>query len=239
MLKTKVEHFFGSQERHDLQMVKLSLDIDNLVEREALENGWLIANEQWYQCRSVRINIEEYTDKSKEPKMPKTLTFEFFWRSQIDDDNRDHIKTVFKQFCEYKGFDDQAFDVFKDWDRSAWIIVYDEGVPVAFTKFIRYDSDVESQFTAWNYHKPKLSIGKALIWYETIIATEFMGSDKYLYIGQGYEEGSAYKADIPGFEWWTGSEWSKDREEYKALCARDSSINSLQELSKVYNNGDR
>ena len=110
---------------------------------------------------------------------------------------------------------------------------------VAFTKFIMYQNATESQFTAWNYHKPKLSIGKNIIWYEVISAESLLFCEDYLYVGQGYEVGSLYKADLPGFEWWTGSKWSKDVDEYKRLCTRDGSINTLSDLSKVYKNAPR
>jgi hypothetical protein len=30
-----------------------------------------------------------------------------------------------------------------------------------------------------------------------------------------------YKSDFYGFEWWTGTEWSTDKELYKKLCLRD------------------
>ena len=52
----------------------------------------------------------------------------------------------------------------------------------------------------------------------------------YAYLGPGYERSSIYKADIPGFEWWTGKEWSSDKEVFKDLCKNDSTIRSLNDL---------
>ena len=40
----------------------------------------------------------------------------------------------------------------------------------------------------------------------------------------GYEECSLYKDQFNGFEWWTGKEWSSDKELYQSLCKRDSLI---------------
>lgn len=54
-----------------------------------------------------------------------------------------------------------------------------------------------------------------------------------MYIGQGYEESSIYKANIPGFEWWTGSEWSINKEQYINLCKRDSSLHNIIELNDI------
>ena len=236
MLKIRKEHFFGSQENCELHYVKLKLDTTNLNEQEALENGWLIDSEKWYQCRSVRINISEYLVKTKKPKLPESLKFYWLYQSQLEDKHHDDIKSIFKQFTEQKGFEAE-YDVNSDIGRSNWLIVYDNDVPVAFTKFMMYDKGrgMESQFTAWNYHNPKLSLGKNIVWYEVQSAIQF-SNNKYLYIGQGCEKGSLYKADFAGFEWWNGEEWSDDREEYRSLCVRDSSINTLQDLAKVYKN---
>ena len=238
MLKIKTDHFFGSQERYDLQLVRMTLDTTDLNEKEAVENGWLIANDEWYNCRSTRLNIKEYLSKTKRPKEYNSLSYTFLWNSQIDDDIKSEIKRVYDEFVQVKGFDAE-YNLFCDTDRSAWIVVLDEGKMVAFTKFIMYQNATESQFTAWNYHKPKLSVGKNIIWYEVISAESLLFCEDYLYIGQGYEAGSLYKADLPGFEWWTGEEWSKDVEEYKRLCTRDGSINTLSDLTKVYKNAPR
>jgi hypothetical protein len=98
---------------------------------------------------------------------------------------------------------------------------------------VRYDGGIESSFSAWNYHRPKVSIGTNLIYYE---AAEARKADlRYLYLGAGYGEVNKYKSLIDGFEWWTGSEWSTDRKLYLELCERDSTVNSLQDLAKIIN----
>ena len=61
-----------------------------------------------------------------------------------------------------------------------------------------------------------------------------MGLD-YLYVGCGYGLGGVYKSKFPGFEWWTGSEWSDDIQRYLALCERDSKVTNLAELNEVFN----
>jgi hypothetical protein len=42
-----------------------------------------------------------------------------------------------------------------------------------------------------------------------------------------------YKADIDGFEWWTGMEWSRDVKRYKELCRRDSKVRSFKALTNL------
>jgi hypothetical protein len=234
VLKITKEHIYGSQENHEIHFIKLKLDKTGLDEKEALNNGWLIDSGKWYQCRSVRINISEYLTKTKKPKLPESLKFHWFYREQITEKESADIISIFDQFTKQKGFEAE-YDINSDSDRSNWLIVYDDEVPVAFTKFVMYKPGIESQFTAWNYHNPKLSLGKNIVWYEMQCATTFC-TDKYLYIGQGYEKGSMYKSDFAGFEWWDGEKWTGDKEEYRRLCTQDSTINTLQDLSEVYKN---
>lgn len=220
MITYDIEHFYGSQEIYDLQLVKLNLNTNNLNEKEALENGWLLSKNKWYACRSVRINIDKF--KITKNKLEYIIT----------DEPLAEIADIYKQFILYKGFTEE-YDLFADKERSKWLVLIDDGMPVAFTKFINYAGGIESQFTAWNYHKPKMSIGKKIVNYEIEYAKTYGYS--YLYIGQGYESGSAYKSDFAGFEWWTGQEWSTDKEKYKELCHRDSTINNISDIAKVYN----
>ena len=223
MLKYKVQNFYGSQEKHDLQLVRLVLDTKDLDEREALENGWLFCKE-WYQCRSTRINLSEYKSRKKKYEVDISPYISLAVTSTVT--------KIYSQYLDYKKFDEH-YEIFVDLERTNWLILKDEGEPVAFTKFNRYNGGIESQVTAWNYHEPKLSIGKVIVDYEVDYAR--MLGYEHLYIGQGYELGSEYKADFAGFEWWTGSEWSRDKELYKKLCARDSQINNIDQLAKAYN----
>ena len=194
----------------------------NLDEKEALENGWLFCR-TWYPCRSVRIRISDYVQKN--------MKYESEYIPHTSPAVTNTVSRIYEQYLEYKKFDER-YNVFTDLGRTSWLILKDEGEPIAFTKFNLYGGGIESQFTAWNYHRPKLSIGKSIVDYEVDIAR--MLGHEYLYIGQGYETGSKYKSDFKGFEWWTGSEWSTDKKEYNRLCARDSEINTIKQLAEVY-----
>lgn len=225
LLNIRYEHFYGSQEKHDLQAVRLVLDTKDLDEKEALENGWLFIKNEWYACRSVRIDLSKYKRKT----LKHTIEIIPFTNQSV----RDIVTKINEQYLVYKKFA-EVYDIFVDLDRANWLIFKDEGEPIAFTKFNRYKGGIESQFTAWNYHKPKMSVGKLIVDYEVAYA-QLLGHD-HLYIGQGYELGSKYKSDFAGFEWWTGSEWSTDKEKYKALCAHDSEINTIDQLAEAYKN---
>lgn len=221
VLPVKYEHVYASQEKYNLEVVKLSLD-GEFDEREALENGWLIYNGVWFQCRSVRIKVDEFR--------PKELPDELGWYHQNTPPAA--VDRIYESYIAHKGFDRNPWPVWRDW-RATYIVISNEYAPVAFTKLNHYCWGLEAQLTAWDYHKPKLSVGKLIVSKEVEIAQRLGYS--HLYIGEGCEAGSIYKADFGGFEWWTGSRWSTDREEYKRLCARDSAVTSIADLSRVFN----
>ena len=44
------------------------------------------------------------------------------------------------------------------------------------------------------------------------------------------EKSSIYKSQWKGFEWWTGTRWSRSKREYVRLCERDSKLRSISDL---------
>lgn len=221
MLKTKVGHFFGSQERWNFQLARLDLDTEDLDEKEALENGWLIWNDRWYNCRSVRLRLEEFVPV----KTPSSITAGFTT-------DLDEVAKIYREFLDYKGYTEE-FDLFLEQHRAEWLLLKDDDIPIAFTKFKKYVGGIESEFTSWNYHNPKLSIGKVIVNFEVEYAKKL--EYEHLYIGQGYEKGSVYKNKFAGFEWWDGNEWTTDQERFKFLCERDSTINTLDQIDELFN----
>jgi hypothetical protein len=56
-MKIKLSTAYGSQEKYDIEVMKVNLDTTNLDEKEALENGWLLYDGRWYLSRSTRIDL--------------------------------------------------------------------------------------------------------------------------------------------------------------------------------------
>ena len=227
-MKTKINHFYGNQEDLDLQIVKLTLDLESSQESEALENGWLIYNDVWYNSRSSRINVEEYRPQSTN-KYLKKYTFlyqnKFFLSDEVID--------VYTKFITIKKFN-KTYKIDTDLDRSCGVFVYNNDTHnlVAYTKMVKYDGGIESQFAVWDYSEPKASIGRVIIDYE-VEAVKKLGY-KYLYIGPVYGINSTYKLNINGFEWWDGEKWNTDQHELFKLLDRDTRIKSLEDLSDAF-----
>jgi len=222
-MQIKISQVYGSQEDTDLQIVKLTLE-GQFTDKEALESGWLFYDNKWYVCRSSRINIKLFNKKPKPIKGYEFVYCEFF---SYDDE----IKTVYDKYTTIKQFK-KHYKIDSDIDRSSVIKVYHNGDIVAFTKFLKYDGALESQFTAWDYSDPKASIGRKIVEREVDICKSL--GYEYLYIGPCYGIGSRYKTEYLGFEWWTGENWSTSNDELLNILERDSQINSLERLEHAF-----
>lgn len=226
-MKITYDHYFGQQENNSIQLYHVNLQCEPHEECEALANGWLLYNDQWYQSRSTRICIADYKPDrrvfSNEVHFidtPKLKLYQQLWYRYLDD----------KQY-------EPIYDPFVSSDRDIWMEYYWPKVDYlnglrGFTKFIKYNGGLESQFNAYVIHV-EWEFGREMLNCEVEYARS-LGLE-YLYIGSGYEKSSIYKAYLSGFEWWNGVEWSNDKNEYIALCKRDSSVATLADLNKIAN----
>ena len=89
-----------------------------------------------------------------------------------------------------------------------------------------------SEFFWWDYDDPNLSVGKLSSEIEISIAKE--SDNRYLYTGLGYHRHGLYKSRKKGFEWWTGREWSTNKELFRELLDKDSKVESLSDLYYRY-----
>jgi arginyl-tRNA--protein-N-Asp/Glu arginylyltransferase len=132
---------------------------------------------------------------------------------------------IYRKYCEYKQFD-SVMPLFEQQfrDVSTEIVGYFSNRKlVAFSLIKLYDSNnIDALQFAWDYETPQLSLGSVSTYLEVEIARR-EGCQHYYMMG-GYEVDSAYKAQLGGFEWWTGQVWSQDRSIYLELCSRDSRI---------------
>jgi hypothetical protein len=224
-MKTKINQIFGNVAEYDLQVYKLTLDLENSSEKEALEQGWLIFDNEWYNSRSVRIDEKKFLKQKK-----KIDGYTFTYVDKIEE-YTDIIK-VFETFVKVRNLK-SIYSIDTDLERACWILVHKDENLVAFSKLINYNGGLETQFTAWNYSEPKTSLARHLLAYEIDVVRK--KGLAHLYIGSGYGNIGIYKSAFGGFEWWTGSEWSQDIDKYTEICKRDDQIKTLEDLSGLIN----
>ena len=223
-MKVLIDQFYGSQEQFDLQLVKLVLDLEDSREVEAVERGWAVHEGKWYTCRSTRVRASEY-DKPK-----RVQGYEFVYKKTLTDEELLEVEQAYQAFLDYKGFK-RIYDLQPTDPRTSWLICKSDKIH-AFTMFTEYDGALESNLTAWDYLEMKKSIGKHIVGHEVEAARQ--KGLEHLYVGPGYGKSSIYKAYLNGFQWWTGMEWSEDRDKYISLCERDDTVLTIEDLSKLH-----
>jgi len=225
-MKIQFNHNFGHQEQGECFHFGCELvDVPLHEHNAALDFGFLLtANNgkpHWYQSRSCRVRTAD-TDYA-------TIESAQLIEGRMPFAEMDHIYTA---YCYYKKFK-KYFEVghFLPMDR---IMGYysEAGDFVAWAKLRHYSEQaIETVLFAWDYATPALRLGQRSLEHE--IAWAKQQGYEFVYLGPGYERSSMYKADIVGFEWWTGSEWSQDVDQYRWLCRRDSKIKNVADLYDV------
>ena len=226
-MKIKFDHNFGHQEQGEFFHFGCEL-VDVAVEEynAALEMGFLQTIEQdqvkWYQSRSTRVT----TSATNYELMPAATILLDPTASQFTE--MDHIYTA---YCYYKKFK-KYFEIGQRLPTDRFMAYYQNDVFVAWAKLRHYtDQAIETSLFVWDYSLPATKLGTHSLEHE--IAWAKKEGYEYVYLGPGYERSSVYKADMQGFEWWTGDVWSQDVEEYRLLCRRDSKIKSVADLYDV------
>lgn len=224
-MKLYFNHFWGSQERADLCITECTADFEKSEEKHALETGWLYHKGKWYQSRSTRINLNQYTCSRKHST---SITHE--WISDIEP-YRDRMREIYHHYLNSRNLKD-SFDPFDDVTKNnIWLLVFCDSILCGFSKIMLHENGMESIISPWHSDYRKYSIG----WYIIHMECEKAKSNNldFIYIGPGYEKGSIYKSNINGFEWWTGNEWSKNKEQYKYYCENDSKVLTIYDLEKT------
>ena len=165
--------------------------------------------------RSVRLDLSRYKPNETTLKLAKKIGYT---RQGFQD--LPLFRNIFDSYVQHHGFSREiSFDQLQDHDM---IIYHYEGRIVGFSLVKYYgDAMVASQFV-WDYADPKLSLGKIAQYCECQVAEDMECT--HVYILGGYEKCCLYKSDFYGFEWWTGKQWSQDKELYQQLCYRDESV---------------
>ena len=239
-MKIEFDHKFGVQEQLHLEHYSARLiDVNGDEIDQALCEGWLtdLTNNDtyhWYQCRSTRCNLSKFS--SKDPMLVENNNEKedniVHWKFDPNI-NAETIENIYLNYCNHHNYKDNFHGEVTNWLPSDYkMVYYYNHKPVAWSKLRMYTEDaLETVMFCWNYKDKDERIGHRSLIHELRWAKD--NNFKYVYMGPGYEKGSIYKAHIQGFEWWTGSKWSTDKNEYISLCERDSKLKTIKELTEL------
>jgi arginyl-tRNA--protein-N-Asp/Glu arginylyltransferase len=181
-------------------------------EVEAFEKGWIPWDGDWYNLRSVRIDILDYKPHNTTRKLSRHIGY--MYEKFVD---KPIYRELYEKYCKYHGFERTI-----TWEQlftGNIISFFNDGELIGYSTVEKYNNVFCATQFVWNYETPKLSLGKVAQMYECEVA-KMLGCT-HVYILGGYEKCCLYKSDFYGFEWWTGLEWSRDKKLYKTLCERD------------------
>lgn len=182
-----------------------------------LEGGWIPWDGVWYNIRSVRIDLDKYKPSKSTRRQHKKITA----HRNLELDEKS-LEKMYDSYCSQHGFKRTiTIDQLLNNSNENIQFKYNNDT-VAYSLGLSYnDSMVTLQFIS-DFRVAGMSLGNIAQHYECKYA--IAEGKKFVYILGGYETESSYKSNYYGFEWWTGEEWSEDKEHYKSLCERDSRI---------------
>jgi arginyl-tRNA--protein-N-Asp/Glu arginylyltransferase len=181
----------------------------------ALKEGWIPWEGKWYNERSTRIDLSKYKPTKTTNKLSKRIIVQ---AGNVLAD-LEQYEELHEKYCQYHNFKrDIKLESFKD----CFVIEYHTDKLIGISLYKEYDTQFVAYQFIWDYADPKLSLGSVAQMIECETA-KVLGCE-YVYLLGGYEECCKYKANYPGFEFWTGKEWSTDIELYITLVSRDEKI---------------
>ena len=247
-------HLYGRQEQQDIVYTPVWAFAEPEEEPELLDHGWLLldrpyqSKECWYQSRSTRVDL-----RNTKPRFDRhdynghPITVREIIPHSAEDLTLTGIKEIYQKYLKRKGFADLYSPFEYITPRDSFLLYYIDENLAGFTKMRRYNwqeswmdpqdmylfpdpedrefslAGIESVLHASTLPISALTLDIEIDWAKKNGAADF-------YMGSGYERGSEYKASYRGFEWWTGTKWSRQKKTYKKLCKRDSDIRLIQDL---------
>jgi len=188
-MKTKIRHVYG---KYDLESGSALCEVfcfpNGESHQELFESGWLPTRDgKWYQSRSSRIKIEP-----------------------ISGNRRRKLKKInISTNGDYKQILERCKHLYPA------IILDEVAYTVLFPHEIYYFNDSVFAILLWFDNIPFVStlIGGRLDKNGVTPMVHYFFLEKlrehsypYMYISEWYDE-FAYKAELPGFEWWDGEKW--------------------------------
>jgi arginyl-tRNA--protein-N-Asp/Glu arginylyltransferase len=214
---------FGKFQQHNFEICQVVAEPTTAEYSDALAQGFLQRPYReeicWLQFRSTRVKLSETNYQLYD----KACILEHY--------NFNQLLEINNRYLTVKNYVAASEDMIL-FDND---IIFGYGEPlVAWSKIRDYGIAYETVYFAWTYSEPKLRLGYRSLEHEIAWAKAI--GHEYLYLGPGYETCSKYKSKFIGFEWWTGSEWSRDCDRYNWLCNRETRIETFSQYEQeVYN----
>jgi hypothetical protein len=222
-MKIEFDHIegWGKITQHDLIHAPCWVVREWESHDQMLEAGFLPWAGKWFPARSVRYDLERMTFGRTVEKSFRKAIKTVSWHEEKP--NEDDYGRIVSGYLAHHQFDSgHVFAELAENREFSWLTYKADGRAVAFLAYLSYPRSFVGLQFAWDYADPKLSLGSVSTYVEATLARS--NGCRWYYVMGGYENASLYKSNHEGFQFWTGKEWSEDKELYIQLCQRDSRI---------------
>ncbi len=221
-MKIWYEHLFGKLDKQDIQFMRVWADVHPEESDEALAQGFIQLEDAWQQVRAVRINIETFVQKAKQPKTDPDIIAEKIYGLEATL-MMPQLMPIYETYLDHHGYTMLEPNPLEDigYADTVWLYKLHNDL-IGFSIWTTYMKSLDNWQMAWNYADFKLQLGKYSLWHEILHAHEL--GYEWFYLGASYDKSCKWKASIPGFEWWNGKEWSDNKDTYKDAIQKDISL---------------
>jgi hypothetical protein len=237
-MKLFFNHVVGKVTDLDFYYSPVYAHFETHEEEEAVNSGWLInewdlsKERKWFQSRVVRLDLSQWCPSDKDLKMVSDSPVRALHMPLVRANNSilKAMREVFAKYVARKGF-----DVPLNWENmlvcngpgtdpghKGLALYYHNDVIIGWVIYRVYAGTLCSLQFAWDYEDPTLELGKLSQFWEMDVCR--LRGIRYHNLCSGYEKSSIWKSKLPGFEWWTGTKWSKDKKLYKTLCENETDL---------------
>ena len=225
-------------------------------EELALSQGWYRLHwgdqkdnrKVWGQAREARVDVSDFkwnrTPRKILKKHKNKLTYTVAHIKDLSCDQIFSLKIIFYKYLHARRFAEGAdlevvqgyqehFEQYIAYPRGnrRVFMYYYESKLIAFSCFEEYPNSYFGSQFAWDFKNPELSLG--LLQVNLLCALAIEEGKNYVYLGMAYGRICSYKSRFKGFEFWTGKEWSRDKDAYLEILKRDDGVKNLDDLEEV------
>lgn len=187
---------------------------------DALEKGWIPWENEWYNCRSVRINLKNYYPSKSVKKDYRKIKCNF--KPICEFKNYELASQIYKYYCNKNNFNRNISLKELIVNSNCFFEFSKDDKIKGYTFSILYEKSLVSLEFMQDFSCHNISVGAISQHYECTAAQSL--NKEYVYLLGGYGASCVYKCKFHGMEWWTGKKWSTDQNLFMELCKKDDAI---------------